>query len=99
MLTTFAQDLDWNLLKVFTEIVEADGISHAARKTGKKQPAVSLALKRLESRLGTRLCHRGPGGFVLTDEGEQVANICASLMHLVNDVPNHLTGGPREIGR
>ena len=50
--------LDWNLLKVFSVLVETGGLTRAAAKLGRKQPAISLALKRLEERLGTRLCRR-----------------------------------------
>ena len=65
--------LDWNLLRVFSEIARAGGVSEAARKMGRKQPAVSLALKRLEAHLGAKLCERGPAGFRLTEEGEFIA--------------------------
>ena len=86
----FARGLDWNLLKAFHEIAQAGGVSRAARELSRKQPAVSLSLKRLEDHLGVTLCRRGPGGFDLTDEGELVAEICGSMAGLVSGMPNRV---------
>jgi DNA-binding transcriptional LysR family regulator len=88
--TQLAQQLDWNLLKVFLAIAEAQGISRAAARLGRKQPAVSLALKRLEERLGVRLCERGPHGFSLTGEGRRLAEMCAEWAALVRQMPDRL---------
>lgn len=65
----FSQRLDWNLLKTFHDIVEANGITAAANVGWHKQSTISLALKRLEAIVGSRLCQRGRVGFELTDEG------------------------------
>jgi DNA-binding transcriptional LysR family regulator len=87
---TFTRQLDWNLLKVFHEIVREGGLSSAAQQIGRKQPAVSLALKRLESRLNVVLCRRGPGGFELTDEGQLVAELCGRMTAMVAQLPNRI---------
>ena len=65
----FARNVDWNLLKVFLEIVRAEGIGAAARNLNKQQPSVSAALKRLEDLRRER--------FVLTgaDEPESVTRL------------------------
>lgn len=73
------QNLDWNLLKVFSEIVRYGGISRAANAIARKQPAVSSALKRLEDHLGVVLCRRGPGGFELTDQGRILWDACGRI--------------------
>jgi len=86
----FARSLDWNLLKTFYEIVQAGGVSEAARQTTRKQPALSMALQRLEEQLGARLCRRGPGGFSLTHEGEVLAEVCATAFDSVRSVPERL---------
>lgn len=65
----FSRRLDWNLLKTFHDIVEANGITAAANVGWRKQSTISLALKRLEAIVGSRLCQRGRVGFELTDEG------------------------------
>lgn len=78
-----SQRLDWNLLKTFRDIVEAQGITAAANAGWHKQSTISLALQRLETQLGSRLCHRGRAGFELTDEGrilyDFVQRICGQI--------------------
>jgi len=37
----FARTIDWNLLKIFLEIVRSGGIGAAARTLGKQQPSIS----------------------------------------------------------
>ena len=94
----FSRNVDWNLLKTFHEIAEAGGVSRAERAMRRKQPALSLALKRLEAELGVTLCQRGPRGFVLTDEGLLVAETCRSLNSLVRSVPKRLGNLTEEVG-
>jgi len=93
----FSRKVDWNLLKTFHEIVEAGGVSRAGRALRRKQPALSLALKRLEAELGVTLCRRGPRGFELTDEGMLVADTCRSLNSLVRNVPKRLSNLTEEV--
>jgi LysR family transcriptional regulator, transcriptional activator for bauABCD operon len=83
----FARTLDWNLLKVFHEIVDANGLTRAAEELSRKQPAISLALRRLEDQLGVVLCRRGSTGFELTDEGRVLSGICRSILDHVREVP------------
>ena len=93
----FSRKVDWNLLKTFHEIAEAGGVSRAGRALRRKQPALSLALKRLETELGVTLCRRGPRGFELTDEGMLVAETCRSLNALVRNVPKRLGNLTEEV--
>lgn len=67
-----ARDLDWNLLRVFLALAEAGSVTAAASRLSLKQPSVSSALKRLETRVGARLIDRGPGRFALTPAGERL---------------------------
>lgn len=96
-ISSFSRNIDWNLLKTFHEIAEAGGVSRAGRVLRRKQPAVSLALKRLEAQLGVTLCKRGPRGFQLTDEGMLVAETCRSLNSLVRNVPRKLGNLAEEV--
>src|SRR5690554_3608086 len=64
--------LDWNLLRTFVSIVQEKSISRAAQRLNLSQPAVSLALKRLESHLGQSLIERGSHRFPVTEAGELV---------------------------
>lgn len=71
-LEKLSNQLDWNLLRTFMVIVQEGSITAAAGRLLLTQPAVSLALKRLEERLGRRLIDRGPGRFEVTDAGEMI---------------------------
>lgn len=93
----FARNLDWNLLRTFHEIVAAQGVVPAAQTLGRGQPAVSMALKRLEETLGVQLCHRGPGGFALTREGEMIADMCAGMFTTVARMPGDLAAVMDEV--
>lgn len=64
--------LDWNLLRTFLAIVQEGSISRAAVRLHLTQPAVSLALKRLEERLGENLIARSGSSFTVTTAGELV---------------------------
>ncbi|MEX0809342.1 MAG: LysR family transcriptional regulator [Dongiaceae bacterium] len=87
----FARSLDWNLLKIFHEIVQARGVSEAARLTSRTQPAVSMALRRLEEQVGVRLCRRGPGGFEVTREGDALAALCAQMFAGIADISGRIS--------
>jgi len=64
-LERFAHNLDWNLLRTFVVVVEEGSITSAANRLLLQQPAVSMALKRLEQTTGHRLIDRRPGKFEL----------------------------------
>ncbi len=75
----FANDLDWNLLRTFMVIADEGSITRAANQLLRGQPAVSLALKRLEESLGSRLVERGRGDFRLTAAGLSLHRECVDL--------------------
>ncbi|MCL2899649.1 LysR family transcriptional regulator [Brenneria tiliae] len=56
-------------LEVFVQAIELGGFSAAARACGMTPSAVSKLIKRLESRLGTRLVNRSTRQLQLTPEG------------------------------
>jgi DNA-binding transcriptional LysR family regulator len=91
------QSLDWNLLKIFDAIVQSGGIARAAQRLGRQQPAISLALKRLEDRTQCRLCRRGPAGFMLSEEGRRLAEICQQLREQVRNLPDTIAGTGQEV--
>ena len=93
----FASELDWNLLKIFHEIGQAGGISKATERTRLKQSAISLALQRLEGRIGAVLCKRGSAGFELTAEGILLAELCAPMMRAVREIPSLASESSSEI--
>jgi len=92
-----ARSLDWNLLKIFYEISEAKGVTSAANILWRKQSTISLALKRLELEVGTRLCSRGAAGFELTDEGRMLMETCKKVYESINEIPNRLNNISEDI--
>ena len=64
--------MDASLLETFVAVVEEGSFSGAGRKLFRTQPAVSLALKRLEAELGEKLIDRSSKSLVLTDAGRLV---------------------------
>ncbi|MFO1175121.1 MAG: LysR family transcriptional regulator [Paracoccaceae bacterium] len=92
-------DIDLRLLRVFAEIVHANGFSAAQTSLGMTQATISAHMRHLEDRLGVRLCDRGRGGFLLTEEGRQVHSAMLDLFgsierfqSAVNDAQGELTG-------
>ena len=93
----FPRQLNWNLLRIFYEIVNAKGVTAAAYQLSRKQSTISHALKQLEKELGTRLCIRGPSGFELTDEGHIVKKYCNNIFENIAEIPNGLNNIAEEI--
>jgi len=71
--------LDWNLLRTFLTIVHERSLSRAAVRLHITQPAVSLALRRLEEHLGHTLIERRGSNFRLTRAGEEVLRIATDV--------------------
>lgn len=93
----FARNLDWNLLHTFHVIVQSGNLTRAAEKLGRKQPAMSLALRRLEGHVGAPLCTRASNRFELTPEGMLVAKMCQELFQQVRGLPDRLANLPGEV--
>ena len=97
-----ARDLDWNLLRTFVVLAEAESVTAAAERLGLTQPTLSAALKRLEERLGKRLIERKPGHFALTEAGKllyreavEIHGAILRLGTLVRDVSDEVRGHVR----
>ncbi len=96
---TSLSDVDLRLLQVFRTIVTCGGLSAAELVLNIGRSTISKHLTDLEIRLGMKLCHRGPAGFALTTEGEQVFEASAHLQAAVdqfrfevNDIHQQLVG-------
>ena len=95
--TQLFRRLDLNLFRVFREITRAKGIGAAARRLNVRQPAVSLALQRLEAHIGAPLCTRTPHGIELTAAGRVVAGLCEHLFQEVQSIPNAVASAVGQI--
>jgi len=77
-------DVDLKLLRIFCEIVEQKSFAAAQVRLNLSQSALSEYLKSLEIRLNMRLCNRGPGGFKLLKEGEEVYLAARQLFEAID---------------
>lgn len=68
------------LLRIYKAVVESGGYAAAEVELNISRPAISLAMSELESLLNMRLCHRGRGGFSVTEQGESVYQSSLSLL-------------------
>lgn len=77
-------DVDIRLLRVFRAVVACGGVSAAELELNIGRSTISRHLTDLELRLGVKLCDRGPGGFALTSEGEQILDASSGLLAAIN---------------
>lgn len=93
----FAHAIDWNLLKVFLEIVREGGIGAAARRLNKQQPGISVALKRLEDQLGVQLFERSTGGIRITPAGKALRLLCEEMFESARMAPHQIAQAMRQV--
>jgi len=90
-------------LFLFDAVCEAGGIGQAALRSGRTQPAVSLAISKLEASFGGRLFERGFGGSELTADGailrRRVRRMLDQIEHAVTDLAGQSSSDARNICR
>jgi DNA-binding transcriptional LysR family regulator len=82
--------MELNTLRVFMTIANERSFSRAAAKLGRTQPAVSLALQRLEAELGEQLLDRFARDVVLTDAGRAVLEYARRFQNLESELVNSM---------
>jgi DNA-binding transcriptional LysR family regulator len=78
-------------LKVFLAVANERSFSRAADKMLRTQPAISLAVQRLEAEVGEKLIDRSATPPILTDAGIIVAEFARRFVNLEGDLHNALT--------
>ena len=78
-------------LKVFLAVASERSFSRAAEKMLRTQPAISLAVQRLETELGEKLIDRSATPPILTDAGRIVADYARRFENLEAELQNALT--------
>ena len=78
------------LLQTFLTVATEKSFSRAGEKLLRTQPAVSLAVQRLENDLGERLIDRSGRELLLTDAGRIVAEYARRFDNLRQDLENSL---------
>jgi DNA-binding transcriptional LysR family regulator len=79
-------DLDISLLRAFTTIVDAGGVTRAAAALGVSQAAASQQVKRLEEALDCRLFERAGRRLALAPAGERLLAQARRLLALNDEV-------------
>lgn len=77
-------------LKVFLTVATEKSFSRAAEKLFRTQPAISLAIQRLESELKEKLIDRSGNPILLTDAGRLVAEYAHRFENLESELTNSL---------
>src|SRR4029079_17806478 len=78
--------MDLMQLEMFVATAEAGGVQRAAERVFRTQPAVSMALRKLEEELGAPLFDRSNrGAYVLTPTGESLYSSAKRLLTLRDD--------------
>jgi DNA-binding transcriptional LysR family regulator len=82
--------MELSTLRVFMTVANERSFSRAAIKLSRTQPAVSLALQRLESELGEQLLDRFARDVVLTDAGRTVLEYARRFQSLESEMLNSI---------
>ncbi|HLH19516.1 MAG TPA: LysR family transcriptional regulator [Bryobacteraceae bacterium] len=77
-------------LQVFLTVATEKSFSRAAEKLFRTQPAVSLAVQRLEQELGEKLIDRSGKELILTDAGRSVLEYARRFQSLQSEMDNSL---------
>jgi len=77
-------------LRAFATVAAEKSFSRAAEKLLRTQPAVSLALQRLEQELGEKLIDRSGRELILTDAGRTVLEYARRFQSLHHEMENSL---------
>ncbi|MCP5112581.1 MAG: LysR family transcriptional regulator, partial [bacterium] len=82
--------MEFSPLRVFLVVANERSFSRAAGKLGRTQPAVSLAIQRLENELEEKLIDRSAKELLLTDAGRIVLDYARRFENLQGDLDNAL---------
>jgi DNA-binding transcriptional LysR family regulator len=88
----FGTDLDIDLLRAFVLVQQTGGFSQAAVRLNRTQPAISQQIKRLESRVGSRVFERLRNGKVnLTPSGITLSSYAHQILAVHDEALSRLT--------
>ncbi len=83
--------MEFYLLETLLTVAAEKSFSRAAEKLHRTQPAISLAIQRLETELGGQLIDRSGRELILTDAGRIVIEFARRFQNLHRDMENALT--------
>ncbi|WP_416356621.1 LysR family transcriptional regulator [Aureimonas phyllosphaerae] len=88
--------LDSDALLAFVAVAEAGSFTVAAQRINKSQAAVSIAVARLEERLGRKLFDRLPRRVALTSAGERLHHYAQKILSLEDEAIASLSDAAHE---
>ncbi len=83
--------MELNQLEIFLAVATEKSFSRAAQRLLRTQPAISLAIQKLEGELGEKLVDRSLKDGTLTDAGKIVLEYARKFQNLRRDLQNSLT--------
>ncbi|MDA7966952.1 LysR family transcriptional regulator [Ruegeria sp.] len=96
-MSDFARNLDWNLLYTFMVVVQNESMTKAADELLRSQPAVSLAIKRLEESTGKRLLIRKGNSLAVTPAGQALFERASEIYSTISRLPLTFEKAPRAL--
>jgi len=90
-------DTHIRLIRIYKAVIESGGFAAAEVELNISRPAISLAITELETLLNMRLCHRGRGGFSVTEEGETVYQASLQLLASLETFKSQVNAINREL--
>ncbi len=84
--------MDTRQLAAFCEVVNRESFSQAAERLGVTQPAVSLQIRSLEKRLGTKLLDRSGRRVEPTESGQRLYRAAQRMLAVEGQLLDELTG-------
>lgn len=82
--------LDWDKLRVFYAVAQAQSLTRAGETLSLSQSAVSRQVSALEEQLKVTLFHRHARGLILTEQGEILYQTVSEIFHRLNVVEDAL---------
>ena len=82
--------MELHALQVFLTVANEKSFSRAAEKLFRTQPAISLAVQRLEQEFGEKLIDRSGKDLILTDAGQTVLDYARRFQSLQQELDNSL---------
>src|SRR6184192_3804372 len=89
--------MDTRQLAAFCEVVDRKSFSQAAERLGVTQPAVSLQIRSLEKRLGTKLLDRSGRRVEPTEAGQRLYRAAPRMLSLEGQLLEELAGDDDEL--
>jgi DNA-binding transcriptional LysR family regulator len=89
--------VDIRLLRVFKAVTECSGFAAAEETLGLSRSTISIHISDLETRVGLKLCVRGPSGFSLTPQGQVVYEATLRLFGEINNFRTTVAGSKGQL--